>query len=701
MSLLAPELTYDVDDFRVGFLDSPEVSAIEKGGTPNAANFDFASLTPDGGCKLAKRKGARMVTPSAISALGTRVDALFEFHQEGDLTGELLGASGGDLFAWDGASTFDLVDSLGLGALVQFLTFRNIVLLCDGLVQKFYDGSDTFDVGFVAPTAAPGLATHAAAAAGVTGTYQAVVTWYDSTHDHESSPATAGTAVVFAAEDRLHTKPAGAPPANVDTWRIYVRRTDTGESQYKWVADVAIATGTRQEAVTDATRNLATNLLAPLPFANDVPPVFAFMAESLGYRFGVEADDSYIWVSALGDAQSQHPKDKIGVSRGDGQPVTTCKAVGKRIVVQKPRRSFYLDGDRMPFLPLDYSGSFGNVSQGASVSTSDGRYWGWDQERGPYVTDFATWTSLVDGRIGATFAAVNRAGEVKCVHVKRKQLVCWFVSTGSSTRLRTCLAYNYLVNAWLAPIYGLEYSAAATFPVAAGEVELFVGDEWGRVYQYFRDDIEGVPSGDQTAAVTAATASSVTAAGAAWCTDGDGLTGLPVAVYDAAGNWQFRTIESNTATVITLDTTHGAVWTTTPDTTYTVVVGGIDWFWDTPLVTFKQPMRKKKGGYVYAEVYASGSASSGLEVKARIDDRQASQVQVGSFNLESAGGWGTGLWGTMIWGGASKQPRRQRFDRSFYSLQIELSNRHPNEPVEISLFGFSADGVRGQWAPRG
>lgn len=700
MSLLAPELTYDVLDFRAGYLDSPEPSAVPKGGMPSGANCDFSSIAPDGGCKISKRKGSRMVTPAALSAIGTRVDALFEFHQEGDSVGELLAVSDGDLFAWDGDALFPLIDTIGAGALVEFMTFRNIVLICDGTVQKAYDGSDVIDVGFAAPTAAPALATHAPAGGGLTGTYQSVATWYDSTHDHESSPTAAGTAVAFVAQDRQHTKPTGSPPSNVDKWRVYVRRTDTNETQFKLVGEVAVGTATLQEAVIDSTRNLATNVIAPLPNANDVPPTFALMATALGYRFGVELDDSFVWVSALGDPQSQHPKDKIGVSRGDGQPVTTCKVIGTTIVVQKARKSFYLEGDRMPFLPKDFNGSFGNVAQGASCEAAD-KYWGWDGERGPYSTDFSSWTSLVDGRIRQVFSSVNKTAAVKCVHVKRKQTVCWFVATGTSTRLRTCLAYNYLVNAWLPPIYGLEFAAACTFLEPNGEIELFLGDEWGRVFQLFRDDVEGVPDGDLASAVTAATTDTVTAGGAAFYTDGDGLAGLPVAVVDENGNWQFRTIQSNTATVIALDTTHGSAWTTVPDTTYTVVVGPINWFTDTPLVTFDAPLRRKKAGYVYAEVYASGATAAALRIQARIDDTQSPLIPAASFTLDSSGLWGSGLWGTMIWGGGNKATKRKRFPRSFYSLQLQLSNNYPNQPVEVSMFGFSADGLRGQWAPRG
>jgi hypothetical protein len=57
----------------------------------------------------------------------------------------------------------------------------------------------------------------------------------------------------------------------------------------------------------------------------------------------------------------------------------------------------------------------------------------------------------------------------------------------------------------------------------------------------------------------------VTAGAAAFYTGGSGLAGLPVAVALARrAVWQWRRIQSNTATTITLDVTNDNPWTTTP-----------------------------------------------------------------------------------------------------------------------------------------
>lgn len=702
MSLTTPDLTYDIRSFQRGFMDTPDAARLPREASAFAANgFFYFANGLSGECSFGKRQGARLVNPTAITA-GSRVDLLYEFRREGVAAGELLAVCNGSLYKWDGAASFTLLDATGFGLNVpiEANTFRNLAFLMDGTTQQMYDGTSVLDIGFAAPTAAPALA--AVAGPGVTGTYQTLAVWYDSTHDHESSPTDYGTPVVFTNQQRQHTKPTGSPPANVDKWRIYCRRTDTNEVYFKLVAETAVGTATATEALADSARNLASNLLAPLPNANDVPPVFAFMCNAQGYGFGVQLNSSFVHVSANGDLQSWHPKDVLGVARGDGQNVTTIRTVGDgtsasgtMIIAQKARKTYQLQGDRMPFVPKELNPGFGNHSQ-ASAIDAVGRYWAWDDEKGPYSTDLqGTWTSLVDGRIENVIATVNLGAEIRACHVKKLGLICWIVAVGSSLRTRTMLAYNYVIGAWLPPITGIEYGALTTFQLSDGSVSFYVGDQWGRVYRYFTDDVEGPPSGTLTAPVTAASASTVTAASAAFYTAGDGLKGMPVAVVDAAGNWQWRTIQSNTGTQITIDTINGSVWGQTPDTTYTVVVGGIDWYWTTPLVDFEKPNLKKKGGYVYVELRAQ-TASFVLLVRGRLDDSASPASTSDTFlGPVNTGVWGSGLWGTMIWGTGNRRTGKQRISRCFYGVQFQFGNGYPNQRAQIITFGFGAD-----WLPR-
>lgn len=687
-----PRMSWAAMSWSPGFLDTPDASRLPLGALAAGANALLSGLGADGSCSIKKRTGAQLINATCIVA-DTRIDELFEFRREGVTDGALLAICNGSVYQWDGTSTFNLIGAGGLtpGAAIGTMTFRNLAFLMDGIVMKAWDGTTLFTPGLAAPTATGALTAVAPAGAGLTGTYQDLAVWYDSVHDHESSPTVGGTAVALVAQDRQHAKPTGAVPANADKWRVYTRRTDTNEVIYKLTVEAVVATATVTEAMLDSTRNLGSTLLAPLPNQNDVPPAFAFMATAQGYAMGVQKNDSYVWVSALGDPQSFHPKDKIPVSRGDGQNLTTLKAVGKIIVAQKGRRSYILTGDRMPFVPDDLSPSFGNHSQTSSVEAG-GRYYAWDNEKGPYVTDLASeWTSLAQGRIANVVSTVNRGAEIRCAHVKEMSLICWLVSVDVSARTRVLLAYNYLVGAWLPPIYGIEYASLTTFQTTAGLVNLYIGDQWGRVYKYFTGGIEGVPGGTVTAVVTAATSSTVTAGGATFYTTGHGLKGMPVALKSPSGTWQFRTIQSNTATQITIDTLNGVAWTVTPAAGWTVYVGAIDFFGVTPLIDCGAPALKKRGCFIWAQLHTAATAGA-LSVRGRYNDDQAAYNSSNSLHTGLVGGtWGTGLWGTMLWGGGGRRVSKQRLGRSFFSAQFEFSNRVPNESIELVTLGVGAN----------
>jgi hypothetical protein len=85
---------------------------------------------------------------------------------------------------------------------------------------------------------------------------------------------------------------------------------------------------------------------------------------------------------------------------------------------------------------------------------------------------------------------------IECVHLKTLNLVIvWALPTSVTGRRRTLLAYHTEFDTWLPPITGLEYAALTTFDRQQRRANLYVGDYWGRFFQYFTDNVEGVPSG--------------------------------------------------------------------------------------------------------------------------------------------------------------------------------------------------------------
>lgn len=696
MSLHVPELKFLNRDFSAGFLDSPESDTLPLGASPSARNTVLVSVQEGSGDEdgdrvravLRKRNGFTLIAPAAMSA-GDPVQALFGFNRETD-TSELLAVCDGVLYAWDGVSAFTSIGgSFSTSAAIRLLAFKNNVIVMDGTTMKRYNGTALFDVGQAKPTSAPTLATTGAGT--VTGTYEGYVVWYDSTLDHESSPSETSSAVVFATQQRRWSKPTGAPGSNYDYWRIYARRTDTNEVNFFKVADVAIASATHDEQVSDTARVDAGS--GPLSSSNNPPPAFAFMGVYKDHGIGVKADESYFYASKQGDLESWHPSDKFAVERGMGKALRSITQYGTETLLCKPTKTFRLLNDRLPFKIEPVHSEFGNVSQESAIEI-ERLFYGWDEQKGPYVTDLVNWRTLADNRIARTLSTFNReyAVDIKAEHVPELNLVVWILSNvATQRRRRVMLAYNYRLGRWCAPIDGLEFSSVARFTTANEGVRLYVGDYWGRVYRMFDGDSDGAPATSTLeATVTAATSSTVTAADASFYTTGNGLAGQRVLVKSTAGVYQWRRIQSNTSTQITLDTTNDTAWTTTPSAGWTVYVGATEFYWWTPWVDFGKPEMLKKGGLLFVEGKSS-STENVLDVLARFNGDE-SVITTYEFSFPTTGGvWGESLWGTGLWGSRQRRVKKQRINRSFYSMQVGFRSYRAERPVDITAYGIGAD----------
>ena len=692
MSQPRPDGRLHLTDFSGGFRDTPESNLLPPHASPEGLNgfFDAVQYEPRR-ATLRKRQGCRMVNPTAM-ALGEAVGALAEFRRE-DADPALVAVCDEAIYRYDDDETFDAVTGgtgFTNGTQARTLNVHNNLLVMDGAQVKRYNGTDVWPIGFAAPTGAPGLAT--AAGPGVTGTYEGFAVWYDSVEDHESSWSPISTAVVFANQARVWTKPAGSPPANVDFWRVYARRVDADQVGYYRVGTVAIGTATLTETISDDAR---TDLpQSKEPTSNNPPTTaFAFMESFAGYTIGVGVDSSSLEVSGFNDYQSWHPRDVFPVQR-DGDPVRAVKRFSTTCLVFKAKKTFRLVGDRLPFTIEPLHSNWGLVGQDAGIEV-DQRFYGWDESRGPYVTDTLSWQSLASGRIQGVVDAVHRgfAGDIRVGHDEIHNLICWIVPT-TVARKRTMICYHYLLDTWLWPITGLEYASLTSFRATDGSIGLYVGDWWGRVYKMFDTELDGAPAlSTYQATVTAATGSTVTASGATFYTDGDGLAGLRVAVESPTGVWQFRRIASNTATTITLDTVHDATWTYTPAAGWTVYIGPIEWYWRSPWFEMGAFDERKDAPTLAIQAKTTSEAAI-VTVEVRLEDSSAVRDTL-TFQFAATGAiWDISLWDVASWGETGgRSASRKRIDSNFFSLQLGIWNYKPQELVRIVQLALGVDAL--------
>jgi len=684
MSSVTPGAALTMRTFAAGFLDTPEDDTLPLGATPNAANCELASADPGGRAILRKRRGSVLVNPTPIAA-GKRIDGLFELRRT-NAASQLVAVCDGKVWTWDESTTWTQVGATApftAGNHVVGLIARNRLWLCDGTAQRVYDGTTLREVGFAAPATIANMT--AGAGPGPTNTYEAFYTWYDSATDHESSPSATTATLAVANQSRVHTKPSSAAPSWATHWRAYVRNVTTNETNWYRVGTVVVATGTLTEAIADTLRRDP----GPQLNANDAPPTFALLAEWNGFGIGVTTNSDEYYVSKANDLESWHPSDRFRLN-GGGEPIRAIVRYGTECWLQTPHSTFRLTGTAVPFGREPVHPKFGQVSADSWVEV-DAMLYGWDRVRGPYKTDGVSWEPLGDQRITTFLDTVNRTAldDIRVVHVEAANLVIWSLATGSSSRKRTMLAYHYRLNAWLPPWTGLEIGALASYTTAAGALGVYAGDHWGRVVQLLTGAREGIPDPDATvlATVTSATANSVTAAAAAFYTTGAGCAGLPVAVVDTAGNWQWRRIASNTGTAITLDTTNGTAWSQTPEAGWTVVVGGIDWNWTSSQLDFGRPDETK----VLRHLYLQGrTGAKQVTVTATFDEQI--EPTTNQATLQSGSSlWGAMVWGEDLWGVSGRSMRKKQIPRAPRWVQIRLANGYADQPVDITMLMLTAD----------
>lgn len=708
MGMTVPQLREWVKDFAPGLLDAPESDRIPLGATTDAANADFDKVDMrNRTATMKKRAGSRLLTPTTVDA-GKKWDGLFEFRRAG-MTPKLLGVCNGALYQFDDLETMAAVSGgtgFTAGNSARACFFRSNAIVFDGAQNKRYDGTTVYDLGFVKPTAATNMSAVAPSGAGVSGTFEAYYVYYDSVMDHESSPSPVTATTVLVTQARRHTKPTGSPATNVTHWRAYVRRTDTNEFNFFRAATVAIATASFDEELTDTARRDAGT--GPYSSDNDPPPgAFAILATcKSGYGIGVLSDDDSFYVSKLGDLESWNPRHKFPVNRGDGEAITSVLQFGTDTLVHKGHASWRLDGKAIPFTITQLHSKWGNVSQESGLEV-DGKFYGWDRENGPYVTDTVNWESLVYGRVVNLLAQVNRLylSDIRAVYDEAAHVIKWAVPILGSARKRMILKFHTGLQVWLPPDTGLEYGSLCTFTTVDGTLGVYMGDYWGRIFQLGYGLREGVsPTSTGTTAVgpvavSSATSSTVTCSTAAFYTGGSGLAGLPVAVVSASGAWQWRRIESNTATAITLDTTNDNAWTTTPDSTYFVIVGGLRWYWTTPWLDFGIPDLEKKMNHFYFQAKTTSSANA-VTVSVRYMEAEGTTEDT-SFTFpvgDTAGVWGSMVWGVGRWSTTNRRTRKAELGVSKFAAQFQFSNFYADQPASVTAYGLTADPIPGRKA---
>lgn len=685
-----------IGDWGEGVITSMETDALPPNASPRGWNAVMISL---GGNKatIAKRRGMR--TSNRTPVTGSPVllgQAWFKRYAGGTYTGyHLLFGDNGRVETLNSDGTTSLIGTLTSGTYYPSVEVAdNIACVVNGVDAKKYDGTEWTNLGITRPTVGT-LAGAAGAAGSPNGTYELRVSFGCSTTGAESSASDTAAATVSVSSQAINWSnlPVSADP-QVDRRYLLVRNTATMTQFYRagTVTDNTSATATTD--FTDA--NLIT--VAPDTAENDpVPTGVKYLAWHNSRLFA--ASDTRLYFSNLDAPEAFDPDNWESVNPDDGQVITAIHKAYDTLLIFKTHSLYALLGDdpqSWKFVLLDPQ--IGTTSS-RSVVTVEGRTYFWS-DQGPMVWDAAGAPRQIGNLIQPTWGpdALNygQLARVCAVADIPNQHVLFAVPETGQSRNSLIIPFNYRLGRWASDRWDpMDVASFTTVEDTNGRPWVMLGNYAGQAFKWWDADNDGVASGTMSGTFTAAGTSvtTVTDAGATFDTTGAGLIERKVSILDSAGQPLGSTRQRITTNDATSFTLAAAVAGLTVGATYTYVVGGPDFQWDTAWQLNGLEFFKKRYEFLYAQLNATPTAIEiGIDLAFNYDTG-AGQRKSLSFSTEAPDAtWDSSLWDAATYGTQAHVNKRLRVGRTGWCWRARFTNPYPDETV-----GLMGCGMRGEF----
>jgi hypothetical protein len=696
------EVLFDrIDSWAEGIVTSIEDDAIPAEASPRGWNSALFSVG-GGHAAAAKRRGMSLMNATAIS--GTpEIHGQYEYKQLASgvfADRHLLVGNDGSLSILGIGGTITTISASAFtsGDLVpDFATANNLCFIANGTDQKKVNGSDLQTFGIVAPTTAPTL-SDAGTGDNHSGTYEGRVTFGNSVTGAESSAGTTSSTLTLTTNAINWFSIPTSSDTQVDQRKLYIRNTGTQANFYLAATISDNTTTTYQTDVADS--SLIT--LGPNISESDVVPSGARYLESHVSRL-FAATNTQLHYSGLGKPESFATDDYERVNPDDGQKITAIHAAHEVLIIWKTSAMYALVGDNPQSWEVRLIDPHVGCTSHRSVITVEGLTYWWS-EQGPMVWDGAGTPKPIGTPLIAPTLAPDNINEAKLDHIVAaadvvRQRVMFGVPNYGQARNTMILPFSYRLQRWESSKWDpMDVASFGVADDADGQPWVFLGNYAGQAFKWWDSDNDGVDSGTKTGTFTASGTSvtTVTDAGASFDTTGGGLVERKVTILDSNGSpvtTRRPYIASNTGTAFTLTY---AVAGLTNGGTYTYVIGGPDFQWDTRWEVGDRPFWKKRYEYVYVHAKSTISAVTvylDLNLSASTTSAQTKALSFATTTFGSA--WDTALWDTGIWGGEvgiqDITPKRIRVGRTGWSWRGRFRNHQADQTVTLLRVAMRAE----------
>lgn len=645
-----PRRAFDeLSNWAQGVVTSASADQLPAGASPRGYNT-FLTQLGEGTALMGKRMGA--VTLNATPLTGSPgIIGGFQFKKQDGSNQEVLVSDTGRFDKLNSDGTTTVINATGFTSGVHYPIFsvaNDLLFIVNDVDQKKYNGTTLSAFGIVRP----GAPTASAVAGGamVVGTYDLALSYYNSSTGNESSLSDFTTVSTSGANLKINVSWSTPADPQVTHVRVHIRFQAQGANTYQVVAGATPAPAANGFPVATTATALDVSLaqysafiiLAPGTSENNPPPsgaqgpiwhqsrMFMFDSGNLYYS-NIKNNTAFPEAFNTNNVQPVNPND--------GDTIVGLVSAFGRLFVFK-RFSFYQLSGTDPnswFVSL-VSNDFGLSSMRSVVFAEGALYW-WGGAKGLCAYD----GSGQPVSLGKQFLSTAIAGDV-LNHIgltsvsaavdQANQTLLFAVPEFGTTRNTRIIPFNYRLRRFASELWNpFDTYALWVAEDSTHLISIRMGGYAGQAFNWWVGANDGVPSGSSHGTITSTTNTTLTDSAATFLTTGGKLIERYVyAVSSDRRTVQRRRIIANTATVLTIS----AAWDTNPNSTYTYVVGGIDFQLDTPWMLSAAGFVKKRFEFLLSET-SSLDAGAQLDVDLFVSMDDAVPKRTFSFPLVSSG----------------------------------------------------------------
>ncbi len=578
----------------------------------------------------------------------------------------------------------------------SFATANNMAFLFNGTDAYKIRGTVIENVGIVRPVVAT-LSGSSGAVGLHDGEYELRVAYKNDNTGHISSASNTASSTVIVSEDEIDWFDVPVSPDPQVTSRLLLIRNIDTQAQFYVAGEI------NDNVTTTATTSvLDENLVVVAPTTtNRNPPPTGIKACTVYRGRLVVTDGIGIYWSEIDEPEAfdVFSADFIDSS---GDVITGVAVDQDTLLVLKDDRTHAINGELAGgYTLVQLDANIGCIAHKTICSAAGSTFW-WSRQ------GIIKYTNGTVERIGMStygdpreLVNANAISVASAVTHDERGTIYFALPDVGQTRATFILPFNYILGVLESERWDpMDVASLGRAEDGNGVLQPVIGGYSGQVFQLWSGNNDGVRAGTSTGGTFVASSDNITTI--EW-TDpnglvvdfaGSGLLERKITIIDSAGgivtqDLRPRIIANGVVNII--DFTPAV--TVTSGETYTLVIGGPNFQFDTPWRNFGDEWVKKRFEYLFLLIKGAlfGSAASVVmsfdydELNLTGKDRTFVSTAVGSVFDEA-------VFDVDVWDTAQNLQRRYRVARTGRSWRTRIINAGANQPFAVLLVAAQAVG---------